>query len=170
MRTNDPPFNPRQQPSQRHYNRERQEYDRDELRDVMSGGDYNYDAPVAPPNAYANRDYSRANYNFWPMYDEPQRSRGYVPSRDYGYERDEYYSMDPSHDNYRRSEATGYGNDRSVQGRDFERWMHAGDRYRNSERMDDFRRGASQPMRHRDDRDAEEEAYRGYGRYNDQDW
>jgi len=175
---------PRQQPTERHYYRERSSYNRHELDDVRKGGDYNYTAPAGMPNSYGNHNMNRgesyysndrnsynntesADYRFGrARRNAPPDTRYYTPSRDYGYERDEYYPMDSAYESSRHGEATGYGNDRSVQGRDFERWLHSPDTYSPSENRNYI--GHKFPHQHHtpDDRGFEEGLYEDYDRRN----
>jgi hypothetical protein len=123
--------NPRQQPGRRNYTRERDQYHRDEARDFANGVDYIRQGRRLP-DSYRNRDY--ATNNLWHRRYQDQREFGddlYTPSADYGYERNEYYSLDPSHDHYNRGEAVGYGSYNSPYSRDFENWLHQSGRYRN---------------------------------------
>jgi hypothetical protein len=131
MRTRNRIVNPEQQAWNRNYRRETSQYDRDEERDFENGVDY-ISRSGRPRGDYENRDYSPRNW--WERkYREqaPYSEQLYAPSRDYGYERDEYYDMDPSRIGGRHGEATGYGNDYSPQGRDFEDWLHNSHRHRN---------------------------------------
>jgi hypothetical protein len=129
MRSHRQIVNPEQQPSERSYRRERDQYFRDEEREFRRGADYiNTSRRLAPRNE--NRDYSPRN-----EWEREYRSQApyaeglYAPSRDYGYERHEYYDMDPSRHIDHRSPATGYGNEGSAQARDFERWVHSNEDY-----------------------------------------
>src|SRR5690349_301119 len=95
-------INPQQQPSKRHYQRDREQYRRDEERDFYNGVDYIKRDPY----------YSYRNSNPHHLREEDQghyEGSYYTPSSGYGYERDEYYPIDPLHHHYRSSEAVGYG-------------------------------------------------------------
>ena len=127
--------NPRQQPTERHYHRERDRYFDEELRDVYEGADYNEQARYGSPEDFTPHDYYDDNYRFTP-YNRQRSYSDYTPASDFGYERDEYYPMDPSHHHYRRSQATGYGNDGSLQARDFEDWRDTSGRHRNRDTGD----------------------------------
>lgn len=122
--------NPRQQPANRRYRRERDRYFEDELRDVDEGIDYNPHARYERPDTFLSHDYYDDNYRFTP-YDRQRTYSDYPPGVDYGYEQDEYYPMDPAHHSYRRSTVTGYGNDRSLQARDFDDWRATSRRHAN---------------------------------------
>src|SRR3954468_12152121 len=122
--------NPHQQPSERRYHRDRETYYREEERDFANGADY---LPQRRGYSGERGENLRSPNHVWQQRHQDYREysdRLYTPSFDYGYERDEYYPMDPSHESYRRGQASGYGNDRSQQGRDFENWMHGRGEYR----------------------------------------
>jgi hypothetical protein len=121
---------PSRRQEHRSYRRERDQYYRDEARDFERGADY-IPEDERPRGRFEYRDYSPRN--MWEREyrgQAPFSSQEYAPSRDYGFERDEYYVMDPSHRGHPDSEMTGYGNYGSSQGRDFENWLHGPDRYR----------------------------------------
>jgi len=121
--------NEHQQPNERHYQRDRDTYYRDEARDFSNGVDY-----LPQRRRYAGdrgQAYDSPN-NVWQQRHQDYREYSdhlYTPSFDYGYERGEYYPMDPSRMGHQTGQATGYGNDRSAQGRDFENWLHGRGNY-----------------------------------------
>jgi hypothetical protein len=116
-------INPEQQPGRRHYRRERNQYYRDEERDFRQGADYLPGEGAFDhyqPEIYD--DYGTPqNREDWRHYSE----RLYMPSNDYGYDGNAYYYPGNRH------QTTGYGNEFSPQGRDFEHWVHETARYRN---------------------------------------
>jgi hypothetical protein len=160
MRNRNQVVNPAQQPGNRHYERERRQYGRDEERDFARGADYT-GRSGRPPRQYENRDYSPKNW--WEREyrgQAPYAENTYPASRDYGYERDEYYEMDPARSFRRQGEVTGYGNVHSQQGRDFEEWLH-GEQRRRDFSPGDFRDHSFPGSRRRDEgnRDFEEGMY-----------